>query len=75
MTRELEFDYSELKSRIFLKFKTQNNFAKALGISHSALNNKLNGRSEFDQQEIIGSVKLLDINENELKKYFFNEKS
>ena len=75
MKDRLIFDYMPLRARILEKFGTQEKFARALKISTSALNNKLNGRSEFDQKEILESLKLLEIDQASLKRYFFTPKS
>lgn len=75
MEERIKFDYRPLKARILEKFGTQERFANALRISASALNNKLNGRSEFDQNEIITSLDLLEVERSDLKRYFFTEES
>lgn len=72
---DVHFNYSKLKGRIVEFFGTQENFARAMKISASALNNKLNGRSEFDQSEIIKALKLLEVEEHEVRSYFFATKS
>ena len=48
MARELrQFDYKELKTRIFNKFGTQAAFAKYLGITPNALTRKLENKNYF----------------------------
>ena len=67
--------YSELRGLIRAKFKTQANFAKALGIGASALNAKLNGKSDFTRTEIEKSCVLLGIPFSKAGNYFFNQKT
>ena len=69
--REPVFDYSKLKGKIKEKFNTQDNFASALGIGRVSLSQRLNNRLEFDAKEILKAVKLLDLTEADIPKYFF----
>lgn len=71
MMREPVFDYSKLKGKIKEKFNTQDNFASALGIGRVSLSQRLNNRLEFDAKEILKAVKLLDLTEADIPKYFF----
>ena len=67
----LIFDYSKLKGKITEKFKTQDAFAEALGVSRVSLSMKLNNKSEFDQYEMRRSCELLGIPISEMNIYFF----
>lgn len=67
-------DYSKLRGKIKERFKTQDNFAKALGIGRVALSQKLNGKVDFSQSEISKSVSLLEISYDDISEYFFTEK-
>jgi len=67
-------DYSKLNGKIKEVFSTQENFAKALGIGRTTLNQRLNGKSDFTQSEIKESIMLLKIPENEVVQYFFKHK-
>lgn len=69
-----EFDYSKLKGKIKECYDTQENFTKALGLSRTSLNQRLNNRLEFSQREILKTCKLLNINEDKIKEYFFTIK-
>jgi len=70
-----KFDYTELKCRIFKKFKTQKAFADYLGISENALTNKLNGKFYFTQEEIARTLDTLAVNSYfETIQLFFKEK-
>lgn len=70
----MAFDYSELIGKIIAKFKTQYNFAKAMGISERSISLKLNGKRAWKNSEIALACTLLDIKAEEIPKYFFAEK-
>mgnify|MGYP002511210807 CR=1 FL=1 len=67
-------DYRKLRGRIKEKYETQNNFAEKLGIGRVSLSAKLTGRNDFSQSEIYKSSKLLEIEEEDISKYFFTPK-
>lgn len=82
---ETQFDYARLKDLIETtkyfdsndnKYKTYNKktFAKAIGISYYSLYKKLKNIVPFNQAEIMKMVKVLNINPDEIPKYFFTEK-
>lgn len=62
-----------LKGRIIAKGFTQADIARKLGISKTAFNNKLNGKSEFTASEIKTLVTVLDI--DDVAAYFFCQAS
>lgn len=79
------FDYSKLKDLIETtqyfdkkdnKIKSYNKttFAKAIGLSYYSLYKKLRNQVPFTQNEIIKSVKILNIDIKEIPVYFFTEK-
>ncbi len=68
------YDYSKLKGRICEKYHTQENFAKALGIGRVSLSLRLNCKNEFSQNEILRSVTLLKLDNEDISEYFFKEK-
>lgn len=76
MARELrQFDYKELKTRIFNKFGTQAKFAKYLGISPNALTRKLENKNYFTQGEIAKTLDILAVNSYfETVSLFFKDK-
>lgn len=47
----MTFNYQKLRGRIREKYKTQAEFAKALGLSGTSLSAKLNNGSEFSQKK------------------------
>ena len=65
------FSYAKLRGRIKECFKTQEAFAKALGISRTSLNLRLNNVSEFSQNEILKAAKLLGLAGPDIDMYFF----
>lgn len=74
MTRE--YDYSKLRGRITEKLGNNKVFASKLGISETALYNKLFNKVAFKQDEILlaMSPEVLDIEPSEVCKYFFTLK-
>lgn len=65
------FSYAKLRGRIRECFKTQEAFAKELGISRTSLNLRLCNISEFSQNEILKASKLLGLSGSEIDAYFF----
>lgn len=68
------YDYNKLQGRIKEMLKTQMKYAEALNISATSINNKLNNRTPFTQEEISESVKILNISNKDIQKYFFTKK-
>ncbi|MDT2850196.1 DUF739 family protein [Vagococcus carniphilus] len=74
MDSEYIFDYRMLRGRIKEVIGAERNLAKEIGISKTAMSNKLNNRSFFNPVEIIKIKELLDIPDKEVSIYFFNQK-
>lgn len=70
----MAYDYSKLKGRIVEKYGNQTKFAEIMGLSERTMSLKLNNTNYWKQNEISKACKLLDINEDEIKQYFFNLK-
>lgn len=66
-----KYNYSKLKGRITEKIENQSNFAQKMKLSEPTIYKKLNGKIEFKQSEILDACKILEIPEDEIKKYFF----
>lgn len=64
-------DHAELRGLIRAQFKTQEAFAKSIGISACSLSKKLNGASEWTAAEIRRACKTLDISPEKIPQYFF----
>ncbi|CAI3207750.1 DUF739 family protein [Clostridium neonatale] len=60
-----------LKGKIREENKNYRSLSKETGISVNSLNNKLNGYSVFDMREISIIVEKLNIEPDEIIKYFF----
>ena len=74
MEEKVVYDYSKLRGRIKEYFDTIDNFAEKMGISSTALINKLCNRSPFKQQEITLACTLLEIPDEQIHIYFFTLK-
>lgn len=62
-----------LKGKIREENKNYRSLSKETGISVNALNNKLNGYSVFDMREVSIMVEKLNIQPNDIIKYFFSQ--
>lgn len=67
-------DYKRLKLKITEVFDTQEAFAKAMGMSKTALNTRLNGSVEWKSSEIAKACDLLHIPLTDAHLYFFTQK-
>ncbi|HBG1534365.1 TPA: DUF739 family protein [Clostridioides difficile] len=70
----MTYNYNSLTRRIKEKFNTQKNFSKRIGLSRTSLNLRLNNKREFSQEEILKSIKVLDLKEEDIPEYFFKLK-
>lgn len=61
-----------LKGLIVLNGFNIKTIAKELKISKITMSKKIKGISEFTQSEIKQLIEILEIPDNEIKKYFFN---
>lgn len=68
------FNYNKLNGRIVERCGTSSNFAKLLGCSNNTMSLKMNNKSEFSQNEIIKSIKILDLKKEDIPTYFFTQK-
>lgn len=69
----MTIDYSKLKGRIKEKYGSQQDFAKAIGLSEKIISDKLNNKSYWKQSDIDAATELLGIKED-IGIYFFNKK-
>lgn len=67
-------DYKKLKLKIKEVFDTQDSFSKAMGMSYTALNQKLNDATEWKTSEIAKACDLLHIPLTDAHLYFFVRK-
>ena len=68
------FDYRALEGKIKEYYDTQDNFALAIPMSRSTLNQKLQNKVDFTSKNIYAISKLLNINDSDIGKYFFTQK-
>lgn len=67
-------DYKILKLKIKEKYDTQQNFSEVIGMSKTALNQRLNNKTEWKTPEIAKACELLDISLTDAYLYFFTQK-
>lgn len=70
----MNYDYSKLNGKIKEVCDTQDIFAKKMGISTTSVNNKLNNKTPFTQNEIDMAIQILNIKPEEIQAYFFTQK-
>ena len=66
------YDYSKLKGKIVEVYGNQYAFAEAMGMVRGSLSNKLRGKTDFNQKQIMKAIDLLGL-DNPIP-YFFTEK-
>ena len=66
----MNFDHSKLRGKIYEKFRSQRQFAQAMGISPATLNHRLSGKLPFTAPEMFKAITLLEIDPSEISKYF-----
>lgn len=64
-------EYMNLKSLIRARFRTQDGFACAMGISVCSVSKKLNGKAQWTAPEIRKACELLCIPAESIPHYFF----
>lgn len=67
-------DYKRLKLKIKEVFDTQGAFSKAMGMSKTALSQRLNGSVEWKGSEISRACELLHVPVADTHLYFFTQK-
>ena len=67
------FDYSKLRGRIREHYKTESDFADALGIGRVSLSKRLNNALDFNRIEMLRACDLLEIPSQEMHIYFFTK--
>lgn len=70
----MQYDYSKLIGKIVEVFKTQANFAEAIGLSSRSVSMKLNNKRSWTQPEIENAIKVLNEDEENIKDLFFRIK-
>lgn len=67
----MSLKYAKLRGRIVEKFGTQDAFREQIGISKTAMSNKMTGKTGFSQNDIIKWCDLLSIDMQNVSDYFF----
>ena len=65
--------YEKLRGTIRGRYRTQSDFASAMGMDPATLSAKLNGKRDWGSDEIAHACKLLDIQAERVYEYFFSE--
>ncbi len=67
----MAYEYKALRGRIIEKYGTQGNFADTLGITKTAMSNKMNCKTGFSQKDVERWCELLEIEPGQIEHYFF----
>lgn len=71
---DIVFDYSALEGKIKQYYDTQDNFAQAIPMARSTLNQKIQGYVDWTSKNIYRVCELLHIEKEEVGHYFFTLK-
>ena len=71
---KLKFNHSKLRGAIKEVFMFEMHFAKAMGISHNTLSNKLRGEKDFTQSEMARAIEVLKLPKESVTELFFTPK-
>lgn len=64
--------YNKLRGKIVEEYGSQKQFSTQINLSEQSITAKLNGRSDFSQDDIIKWSNALHIKKEEIGTYFFN---
>lgn len=67
----MSYEYRKLRGRIIEVFGTMAAFAKALELSENSLSKKMNGKTQFNQKDMVKWCDLLKIPIFSAGEYFF----
>lgn len=70
----MDKSFSRLRGRIIEKFGTIGNFAEKTSKSRVSVSNKLSGETDISREDICEWAKLLEISDEEISHYFFEDK-
>ena len=65
------FDYRKLRGKIKEVCNTQANFAAAIGLGRTSLNQRLNNILDFSQSEMEKTAEVLGFRKEDIPTYFF----
>lgn len=67
----MPYKYNKLRGRIIETYGSQRKFAERIGLSSNSVSKKLNGKTGFDQNDIVQWSVLLNIPEEKYIEFFF----
>lgn len=71
---DLEFDRSKLRGRIKEILGSENVYQEKMNFSNHKRSSRLTGKSYFNQDEIVKSCEILQIDPKDIPDYFFKKK-
>lgn len=69
----MPYNYSKLIGRMAEKGETRESLSKKIGLSSVSLRAKLQNKTQFKQSDIAAISEILDIDADEIARYFFSE--
>lgn len=63
--------YNKLRGKIVEVYGSQKEFSGKIGLSEQSITSKLNGRSDFSQEDILRWSNALKLDKSEIGNYFF----
>lgn len=66
-------EFANLRGEIRRRCKSENSFAKMIGMSSTTLSQKLNGKRDWKRSEMIKSMEVLLLPTSSIYDYFFAE--
>lgn len=75
MSDIMKYDYSELLGKIKAKKISQEELARQIRLNPSTLSKKLNGKSEFTQNEMKNILSVIDVPLEKITFYFYCSKT
>lgn len=69
----MKFNYNRLKWKIRKEFRSQKEFANAIGINCVTLSRKLTNKNHWTQEQIYRACELLGIDLKDIYLYFFEK--
>lgn len=68
----MTFNYWKLRGKIWDKFGTIDKFAEQMGLSYTSISNRLNGKLQWTQADIIKAIEVLSLEKADITDYFFD---
>lgn len=74
MRRITDYDYRELRGRIKARIGTEGEFARKINRSHNYIVKVFKNESDLSQKDILKASEVLDIETDDIGKFFFTKK-